>query len=328
MSFSPQIRHLLVTLAILTACAIQLARGYRPLIVFACAATFLLVGNLMVYLSGSKERAMRRRRKREYFAGVALLTTSLSVVPARAQLLGEPPLPAKEKKQKQRAGELEWLWQYSPPPAEGREHELIQDPHFRDFLDQYFKAPQSFWGPHADDPKGRARKSLADTVYDFLAIPGQVIADENRYVTATGSVFHFRTSRGLIFADLNAKDPLVVFAAIDWIRDDRPTTDPNAEYTLWIFPNKPLFAKPLSGSSDDAAHLPSALERSLTRWMRTPLPGSGVVQKITAAILVDPDGTPHQVLVPGGVGTPASEGPALPRRTPPLQLQPRTDKHP
>ncbi len=314
MSFSPRTRYLLVTLAVLTASTIQFVRGYRPLIVIACAITFLAIGNLTVYLSGAKERTLRRRQKRDYYAGILLLVITVGALPARGQLLGEPPIPTKEKKSKQRAGDLEWLWQYSPPPAEGREHELIQDPHFRDFLDQYFTAPQSFWGPHADDPKGRALKSLADTVYDFLAIPGQVIADENRYITATGSVFHFRTSRGLIFADLNSKDPLVVFAAIDWIRDDRPTTDPNAEYTLWIFPDKPLFAKPLPGSGDSPAHLPPPLARSLTRWTAQPLPGTGVVQKITAAILVDPDGTPHQVPVPGGAGTPPTEGPILPKR--------------
>ncbi len=247
-------------------------------------------------------------------ASLALLACAL---PARAQLLGEPPIPPRDtKKSKQRPADLEWLWQYSPPPAEGREHELIQDTHFRDFLEQYFTAPQSFWGPNADDPKGVARKSLADTVYDFLAIPGQVIADDNRYITATGQVFRFRTSRGLIFADLNSKDPLVVFAAIDWIRASRPTTDPAAEYTLWIFPNKPLFEKPLPGSGDNSAHLPPPLYRSITRWMAQPLPGTGIVQKITAAILVDPDGAPHQVPVPTAAASPTNEGPTLPRRPP------------
>ena len=181
-------------------------------------------------------------------------------------------------------------------------------------MDQYFTAPQSFWGPHADDPQGRARKSLSETVYDFLTIPGQVIADENRYVTVTGSVFRVRSSRGLVFADLNGKDPLVAFAAIDWIRDSRPTTDPEAEYTLWIFANKPLYQKALPGSGDSSAHLPPPLERSLERWLKRPLPGTGVVQKIKTAILVDPDGTPHAIATPGGAGTPALEGPTLPKR--------------
>ena len=69
MEFSSQIRYVLVTLAILTACAIQLARGYRPLIIIVGAIAFLFVGNLAVYLSGSKERAIRRKQKRDYYAG-------------------------------------------------------------------------------------------------------------------------------------------------------------------------------------------------------------------------------------------------------------------
>ena len=204
-----------------------------------------------------------------------LLLGAVCAPAVHAQLLGEAPLPPKQKKQKKGTSDLEWMWQYSPPPEDGREHELIQDPHFRDFLDQYFTTPQSFWGPHADDPQGKARKSLSETVDDFLTIPGQVIADENRYITITGSVFRVRSSRGLVFADLNGKDPLVVFAAIDWIRDSRPTTDPEAEYTLWIFANKLLFQKALPGSGDSAAHLPLPLERALGRWLKRPSAGDG-----------------------------------------------------
>jgi hypothetical protein len=224
-----------------------------------------------------------------------------------AQLLGEPAIPAKVKRDKKHPADLEWMWQYSPPPAEGRENELIQDSHFRQMLDRYLTAPQSFWGPKPEDPKSPVHKSLADTAYDFLAIPGRVITDDNRYITVTGAVRHFRTSRGLIFADLNSPRPLVVFAAIDWIRDSRTTDDAEAEYTLWIFPNQP------TGTDSDPKNLPPALTRSLGRWEAQPLPGSGIVQKITAAILVDPDGTPHQITVPGAKSAPA-EAPPLPKR--------------
>ena len=226
---------------------------------------------------------------------------------ARAQLLGEPPIPPKNKKSKQRGADLEWMWQYSPPPAEGRENELIQDPNFRPFLDEYFKAPQAFWGPNPTDPKAPTHKSLADTVYDFLAIPAKVAADENRYITVTGAVRRFRTSRGLVFADLNVPDPLVVFAAIDWIRDSNAVDDPNAQYTLWIFANK------APGPPTAPMSLPPPLVRSLTRWMAEPLAGNGIVQKITAAILVDPDGTPHQIAVPQAAAPPP-EAPSLPKR--------------
>ena len=212
---------------------------------------------------------------------------------ARAQLIPEPPLVQHQatKKSKQK-GDLEWMWQYGPPPAGGREHDLIQDPHFESFRHEYFKAPQSFWGPQNGDPKDPQRRSLSDTVYDFLAVPGQVYADNNRYITATGCVFHFCPSRGLIFADLENPQPLVVFAAIDWIRDSHTTTEPDAEYTLWIFPNQN------PGTVLDPTRLPPALVHSLVRWMGAPMAGSGIVQKVTAAILVDPDGTPHQIPVP------------------------------
>jgi hypothetical protein len=70
MSFSAKTRYLLVTAAIVVACGVQLVRGYRPLIVTVCGLTFLLAGNLSVYLSGAKERAVRRQRKRDYYAGL------------------------------------------------------------------------------------------------------------------------------------------------------------------------------------------------------------------------------------------------------------------
>ena len=227
---------------------------------------------------------------------------------AHAQLLGEPPLPARDRKARQRPANLEWMWQYGPPPVDGREHELLQDPSFPPFLDEYFRAPQSFWGPAPTDPKSPQHKSLATTVYDFLAIPGKVIADDNRYMTVTGSVFRVRTSRGLVFADLNAKNPLVLFAAIDWIRESHATDEPDAEYTLWLFPNQ------APGPSQQPDSLPPAVLRSLTRWMAEPVAGTSTVQKITAAILVMPDGTPHQIPVPGAGKTEPTEAPPLAKR--------------
>lgn len=209
---------------------------------------------------------------------------------ASAQLIAPAPIPSKPEIKKQRKApreNIEWLWQYSPPPEDGREHELIQDPEYRPFLEHFFAAPQSFWGPEFP------RKSLPDTIEDFLAVPGKVIADDERYITVTGCVFHFCPSRGLLFADLNNPRPLVVFAAIDWIRDSKPTTDPDAEYTLWIFTDQ------APGPTDAPTNLPPPLVRSLTRWMAEPIARTGIHQKITHAILVDPDGTPHEIPVPG-----------------------------
>ena len=317
MSFSAPTRYLLVFLSIATGSLIELFRGYRPLIVGVGFLTFSSVGFLLVYLSGAKQRRARRKQKRDYFAGAVLLLLLAGALPMRAQLLPEPAIPPKAKKQKRQPADLEWMYQYSPPPADGREHELIQDPSYRPFLERYFTAPQAFWGPQPTDPKSPVHKSLADTVDDFLTIPGKVIVDENRYITVTGAVRRMRTERGLVFADLNLpnaknsdREPLVLFAAIDWIRESKTVDDPDAQYTLWLFANQP------PGPAQAPASLPPAVLRSLTRWMSEPLPGSGIVQKITAAVLVLPNGTPQQIAVPATSTTaaPAEEGPVLTKR--------------
>jgi hypothetical protein len=243
---------------------------------------------------------------------MAAIVASLSGHAAHAQLLGEPELPKKQKRQKNQRSNLEWMWQYGPPPEGGREHEFLQDPNFLPFLQEYFKAPQSFWGPGSEAPAGpsntpiRQRKSLADTVYDFLAIPGTVTADDNRYITVTGAVFHFPHSRGLVFADLDSPRPLVCFAAIDWIRDSHTVNERDAEYTLWLFPNQ------APGTPQAPNNLPPPLLRSLRRWMLTPVPGTNFAQKITHAVLVDPDGTPHEIPVPDtGTTSDDNTGPQL-----------------
>jgi hypothetical protein len=225
---------------------------------------------------------------------IPLIALALVVSTAHAQLVPPPSIPSKQeskKQKKQPREDIEWLWQYSPPPEDGREHDLIQDPNYEPFLEHFFTAPQSFWGPE------KPRKSLPATIEDFLAIPGKVIQDDQRYITVTGCVFHFCPSRGLLFADLNNPHPLVVFAAIEWIRDSKPTTDPDAEYTLWIFPDQ------APGPPSAPTSLPPPLLRSLTRWMAEPIARTGIHQKITHAILVDPDGTPHEIPVPGTTST-------------------------
>ena len=69
MSFSARTRYLLVTAAIVVASVIQLVRGYPKIIVLVGGLAFLAMGNLTVYLSGARERAIRKQRKRDFYAG-------------------------------------------------------------------------------------------------------------------------------------------------------------------------------------------------------------------------------------------------------------------
>ena len=147
--------------------------------------------------------------------------------PTRWPLFSPSPLPGRSatprslhlrsKRTKSQPKEnVEWLWQYSPPPADGRENQLVLDTRFHPFLAQYLTAPQTFWG----NPK-TGYKSLAETALDFLSVPDKVLADDNRYLSITGCVFRFCPARGLLWVDLNGPHPLVVFAAIDWIKDSK-----------------------------------------------------------------------------------------------------------
>ena len=213
-------------------------------------------------------------------AALLLLTT---LAPAQAV---RKPRPAPEN--------VEWIWQYTPDDTnkQGRENDLVQDARFRPFLDQFLTAPQTFWGT----PVAGKYRSLASTALDHLTVPGSVLADENRYISISGCVVHFCPARGLLWIDLNGSHHLVVFAAIDWIKADKTTSDPAAEYTLWLFPNQPLTI-----AASGAQHPPAALLHAIARWTAQPLPGSAIVQNITHAVLVDPDGTPHE-LAPATLG--------------------------
>jgi hypothetical protein len=246
-------------------------------------------------------------------AAAFLLTATLAPAqppPAQPAPQGKP-----ARNQKPQPENVEWLWQYTPDATnkDGRENDLVQDPHFRPFLDQFLTAPQTFWGI----PINGKQPSLAETALVHLTVPGKVLADENRYISISGHVVHFAPSRGLLWLDLNGKQHLVVFAALDWIKQGRPTTDPAAEYTLWLFPNQPF-----SGASGPAQHPPPALMKDIARWAAEPLPGSGIVQNITHAILVDPDGTPHEV-APSALGIAPPPAPKSDTDTSAPVLKPR-----
>ncbi|MGA1981162.1 MAG: hypothetical protein ABSG84_01705 [Acidobacteriaceae bacterium] len=226
-------------------------------------------------------------------AAALLLTAALA--PAQIQPPPARPQPGKPSKaEKPQPENVEWIWEYTPDAAnkDGRENDLATDLRFKPFLDQFLTAPQTFWGI----PINGKVPSLAETALVHLTVPGKVLADENRYISISGHVVHFAPSRGLLWLDLNGKQHLVVFAALDWIKQGRPTTDPAAEYTLWVFPDEPLTV-----SSGSGQHPPPALMKSIARWAAEPLPGSGIVQNITHAILVDPDGTQHEV-APSALG--------------------------
>ena len=184
---------------------------------------------------------------------------------------------------KGKSEDLSWLLEYSRPAPEGNENGLARDARFSALLRRSLTAPQSFWG---------TGKPLAEAAADFLSgPPGTVKVDENRYLSADACVQSFCPDRGMLWVDLGLPTPLVLFAAIDWISDNKTTEQRDAAYSMWIFSNRAL----------EPARLPPALVRRIAQWTAQPSSGSEQLQNITRVFLVDPDGTAHP-LSPATIG--------------------------
>src|SRR5260370_41575631 len=86
----------------------------------------------------SKNEKMKMKMRR----AIQLAATTLLIAATATHAQISSPQIKKDKKQPKES--VEWLWQYGPPPAEGRETQLVLDQRFRPFLAQYLTAPQTF----------------------------------------------------------------------------------------------------------------------------------------------------------------------------------------
>ena len=175
----------------------------------------------------------------------------------------------------EKAEDLNWMWAYASALPGSDENRLALDTRFKPFLKRYLTAPQSFWG------EGRPLDEAASAF--LTGPPGRVINDDNRYLTADACVQSFCPDRGMLWVDFGLPRPLIVFAAIDWISDNKTVDQAGATYTMWVFSNRALALD----------HLPPALRRSVARWTTQPALAGEVLENITRVFVVDPDGTPH-----------------------------------
>ena len=212
-----------------------------------------------------------------HLAAAALLPTLAASGPAQLHS------PQVTLHRKPHPADYTWLFPYAQPAPTGNPASLLNDPRFSTLLTQQFTATQTFWGSGGP---------VATTVPIFFqGAPGRVVLDDNRYLSFDGCAKDLCANRGLLFADLGTPNPLFVFAASDWISDNKTIDERDATYTLWVFPNRVL----------DPKHLPPALIRSVTRWTSTPAFGDTAAHNITRVFLVDPDNTPHP-LGPATIG--------------------------
>ncbi len=213
-------------------------------------------------------------------AAVVLLL--FSAAPGRAQiadpnnLVAPPPRPHTQQSPRARrdnAGNLQWLWQYAQPVPNGNAVALWNDDRFPALLAGEFKQPQAFWGKQVP---------LADVIPRFLSRYGEIDSRDNRYLTIDGCVPSFCAAHGLLWIDLGQPDPLLVFAAVNWTKEEHTTDEANADYNLWLFASRQLSA--------DA--LPLALTTAISDWDARLAQAHRGVPHITNAILVEPDGKP------------------------------------
>ena len=220
----------------------------------------------------------------------ALFLLTAAALSARAQVQLEAPAqihsPQVTLHRKAHAEDVSWMFGYLDPPPAGNEARLATDPQFETFLKRHLLAPQSFWAGGA--------KPLREVAGQFLSgNEGMVRLADNRYLSVSAAVPEFQPNRGLLWIDTGLSDPLVVFAAIDWVNENRATDDKAATFAMWVFPSRAL----------DPHHLPPALVRGIGQWSVDLGTGGTAahVQEITRVFLVDPDGTPHPV-TPSTIG--------------------------
>ncbi|MES2393203.1 MAG: hypothetical protein V4555_16290 [Acidobacteriota bacterium] len=181
--------------------------------------------------------------------------------------------------------DLQWLWQFTT----GDKQALLTDERFKHLLADNLKAPQAFW--HIGTP-------LSDAAQLFLSGPGTITSTGNRYVAITGCVPDQCAQRGLLYADLGARDPLLLFAALRWNEQSQTSDAPNAPFTLWLFPSRTL---------DNPQQLPEPIAHALRTWLFAP--GHCHPLNITSVLVVDPNGVPH-IETPMTLGL--TQGPCTP----------------
>ena len=210
-------------------------------------------------------------RKLLQLAAALTLTAPACAQITKPDILVAPPPRNPARSAIQPAGDYQWLWQYTKPAPTGNKHDLAADPRFPALLADNFKAPQAMWGMGVP---------LNDAARLFLSGEGAVTSADNRHLTLTGCVIDHCEQRGLLYADLGARDPLLVFAALRWNEQAKTVDQPNAPYTLWLFPARAL----------DPQNLPEALQTALRDWSQ---PHGCLPYQIVNAIVVDPTGVPH-----------------------------------
>lgn len=132
---------------------------------------------------------------------------------------------------------------------QGRENALNWAPRFLPLLQSSFPQKQWFWYDH------HHFTPVSGLVQTFMGVPGDVILDDDRYVTADGCVPHACAGyRGMLWIDSSAHPAVLIFAAINMVNNE---SGKEADH-LWLFTSKKL----------NWTHLPQPFLSSLQHWQQ------------------------------------------------------------
>ncbi|MGA7159092.1 MAG: hypothetical protein WBY53_19760 [Acidobacteriaceae bacterium] len=167
-----------------------------------------------------------------------------------------------------------------PPSTSGYENEFAGDPRFLPLIKHSLPQRESWW---VNGYGGSA--PVSSIVQEFIGVPGDLLLDDNRYVTATGCVPHDCGDGGMLWVDTGTQPATVVFIA--HVAIESPTGD--AGKHLWLYGSKTL----------NFQALPSDLLANLQRWhsslvasvQKLPEPDRAIFSKrIALATIVQPNG--------------------------------------
>jgi len=150
---------------------------------------------------------------------------------------------------------------------------VIEDKRFRPTVAHFLHAPQLFWG----------QLSLADTVVNFLGVPGKALIAENRYISADGCVPHYCLDRGFLWIDTQTPQRMIFVASVGMHSKTQSWAGPKA-YHLWIFSSTHVDSYSVYNLT-----LPAPFLSSLQQWLAL----HGHDEKpdtVDSASFVQPDG--------------------------------------
>ncbi len=156
------------------------------------------------------------------------------------------------------------------PSTDGYENAFNGDPRLPGLLKRALPQRESWWvNGHAGSAP------VSSIVQEFIGVPGALLVDENRYVTANGCVPHDCPTLGMLWIDTGMRPATVIFVA-ELMIEDVKGRDANH---LWLY----------TSALQNFEALPPNFLTSLKRWHNS-VPTQYSPQTVTVATLVQPNG--------------------------------------